>query len=339
MNSSHPPSTANNLAAGKLLGSALRTLELEKQGISALARELDGDLGIKFEEAIQLIAQKQQANGRLILTGMGKSGHIAQKLAATLASTGSPAFFVHPSEASHGDLGMITTLDVIVALSWSGETIELKPMIDYAARFNVALVSICSNPHSALAQASAIALILPKSVEACPHGLAPTTSTTMQLVMGDALAIALLEHKGFSASDFKVFHPGGALGASLSYVRDLMHEGDEMPLIPALMEMSEALPIMSQKGFGCLGVLDGQERLAGIITDGDLRRNMSPRLIGMKAEEVMTIAPKTISPGELASKALEMINAMNITTLFVVDDEFHPLGIIHLHDLLRAKIA
>ena len=322
----------------KLITSATNTLELEALGITQLAKALDDDLGGEFVKAVETISNAQQNNGRVIISGMGKSGHIGQKVAATLASTGTPAFFVHPSEAGHGDLGMITANDAVIGFSWSGETVELSALINYTRRFNVSLIAITSKLDSALAQAADVKLILPRSTEACPHGLAPTTSTTMQLALGDALAIALLEYKGFTASDFKIFHPGGALGASLSYVRDLMHKGDALPLVSSDLKMSEALVIMTEKSFGCLGITDDRGHLDGIITDGDLRRHMNAGLIDMSASDVMTKHPKTVPSSMLASKALEVINSSNITTVFVVDDD-KPVGILHLHDLLRAKIA
>ncbi len=321
-----------------LIASATKTLELEAQGISALVKALENALGEEFVKAVKTITTAQNTGGRVIVSGMGKSGHIGRKIAATLASTGTPAFFVHPSEAGHGDLGMITNKDAVIALSWSGESLELSALIDYTSRFNVQLISITSNEGSALARASNVRLTLPKADEACPHGLAPTTSTTMQLAMGDALAIALLESRGFTAKDYKVFHPGGALGASLSYVRELMHTGDAVPLVNAEMKMSEALVVMTEKSFGCLGITDEKGQLQGIITDGDLRRHMSAKLVDMKAGDVMTTNPKTVSPDMLASKALEIINSLNITTLFVVEND-RPTGILHLHDLLRAKIV
>ena len=322
----------------KLITSATNTLQLEALGITNLAKALDDELGAEFIKAVETISNAQKNNGRVIISGMGKSGHIGQKVAATLASTGTPAFFVHPSEAGHGDLGMITANDAVIGFSWSGETVELSALINYTRRFNVSLIAVTSKLDSALAQAADVKLILPRSTEACPHGLAPTTSTTMQLALGDALAIALLEYKGFTASDFKIFHPGGALGASLSYVRDLMHKGDALPLISRDLKMGEALVVMTEKSFGCLGITDDAGQLAGIITDGDLRRHMSAGLIDMTANEVMTANPKTVPSDMLASKALEVINSSNITTVFVVDDD-KPVGILHLHDLLRAKIA
>jgi arabinose-5-phosphate isomerase len=321
-----------------LLASAVNTLTLERNGIEALSNALDGELGQQFTRAIDTIKRAEESGGRVIITGMGKSGHIGEKVAATLASTGTPAFFVHPSEASHGDLGMVTTNDAIIGFSWSGETVELSAIINYASRFNVALIAVTSKTQSALARAADVRLILPKSAEACPHGLAPTTSTTMQLALGDALAIALLESKGFTASDFKVFHPGGSLGASLQYVRDLMHTGDAMPLVGEHKVMSDALVLMTEKSFGCLGVIDENGHLTGIFTDGDLRRHMSAGLLDKTAGEVMTPAPKVVPPGMLASKALEIVNSSGITTLFVTEEN-KPVGILHLHDLLRARIT
>lgn len=317
------------------VGAAMRTLDLEAEGLLALRAALDNGLARPFSEAVGLI---KAAHGRVICSGIGKSGHVGQKIAATFASTGTPAFFVHPSEASHGDLGMITPDDVILALSWSGETVELKNIITYSRRFSVPLVSITSNATSALGQQSDVVLELPRAKEACPHGLAPTTSTTMQLALGDCLAIALLESKGFTAHDFKMFHPGGSLGASLKYVADLMHKGERLPLALESLPMAEALVIMTEKSFGCLGVVDREGRLVGVLTDGDLRRHMGAGLLSATAGEVMTRNPKSIGPLTLASAALEVINASRITALFVVE-EGRPVGIIHVHDLLRAGVA
>ncbi len=319
------------------ISSARRTLDLEIKGLLALKEVIDDGLGASFVAAIELI---RDSRGRVIVTGMGKSGHIGQKLAATLASTGTPAFFVHPSEASHGDLGMITRNDVIIALSWSGETVELGNILSYSRRFRVPLIALTSREDSALGRASDIVLRLPVSKEACPHGLAPTTSTAMQLAMGDCLAIALLEARGFSATDFKVFHPGGQLGANLRYASDLMHKGDRVPLAPKTLAMSEALVIITEKSFGCLGVVDEAGMLAGIITDGDLRRHMGPDLLTARVGDIMTTKPKTISPDTLASAALGLMNSTErpFTALFVVDDG-KPVGIIHIHDLLRAGVA
>jgi arabinose-5-phosphate isomerase len=322
-------------ALSAAIDSAGRTLGLEIAGLQAVKDAIGAELGPAFVAAIELI---KRLPGRVIVTGMGKSGHVGQKLASTLASTGTPAFFVHPGEASHGDLGMIARDDVIIALSWSGETVELGNILSYSRRFGVPLISITSRNDSALGRASDIVLRLPLSQEACPHGLAPTTSTTMQLAMGDCLAIALLEARGFSAADFKIFHPGGQLGANLRYVADLMHKGDRVPLAPASLAMSEALVIMTEKSFGCLGVVDEAGKLAGIVTDGDLRRHMGPELLNARVDEIMTTKPKTISPDTPASAALQLINASSITALFVADDG-KPVGIVHIHDLLRAGVA
>ena len=318
-----------------ILQAAKRTLELEISGLIRLAKCLEEDICNAFIKAVDLI---HQAEGRVIVTGMGKSGHIGQKVTATLASTGTPAYFVHPGEASHGDLGMITPKDVVLAFSWSGETAELANIIEYTSRFSVPLISVTSRSESALAQAATAALILPTSQEACPHGLAPTTSTTMQLAIGDALAIALLESGGFTASDFKVFHPGGKLGANLKHVGDIMHQSDELPLVNTETVMSDALVVMSEKSFGCLGVIDGDGKLAGIITDGDLRRHMGPSLLESSVSQIMTENPVTISKEVLASAAMEIINSKNITSLFVVEDGC-PVGIVHVHDLLRIGVA
>jgi arabinose-5-phosphate isomerase len=274
----------------------------------------------------------------VIVTGIGKSGHVGQKVAATFASTGTPAFFVHPSEASHGDLGMITRDDAIVAISWSGESVELGNILTYSRRFKVPLIAITSRSDSALGKQSDVVLEMPRAKEACPHGLAPTTSTTMQLAMGDCLAIALLEAKGFTAHDFSVFHPGGSLGASLKFVADIMHTGDRLPLVGEDRIMSEALVTMTQKSFGCLGVIDGKGRLVGMITDGDLRRHMGPELLKARVSDIMTKRPNTLSPDMLASAALQQINSLKRTQMFVVD-KGKPVGVVHVHDLLRAGVA
>lgn len=315
--------------------SAIRTLELEAEGLRALRCALDDGLAAPFATAVSLI---KAARGRVIVSGIGKSGHISQKVAATLASTGTPAFFVHPSEASHGDLGMITREDVILALSWSGETVELKTLITYSRRFSVPLISMTSRRDSALGQQSDVVLELPRAKEACPHGLAPTTSTTMQLALGDCLAIALIEARGFTAQDFRLFHPGGSLGASLKYVADIMHTGDRLPIAPTNKAMSAALVTMTAKSFGCLGIIDGEGVLVGVVTDGDLRRHMGADLITAKTGDIMTKAPKTVGPQTLASAALELINTSRITALFVVENG-KPVGIVHVHDLLRAGVA
>lgn len=314
---------------------ARRTLKLEAQALTQLRQALGGELAPVFAKAVETLLNAQ---GRIIVTGMGKSGHVGQKIAATFASTGSPAFFVHPSEASHGDLGMIMEDDVVLALSKSGETAELSNILTYARRRGIALISITARASSALGLASTHVLLLPDAEEACPHGLAPTTSTTMQLAMGDALAVALLEARGFTAHQFKVFHPGGSLGAQLSYVKDIMHAGEELPLAPADIAMSEAILEMTQKSFGCLGIVDKKGKLAGVVTDGDLRRHMGPDLLTVTAGEIMTANPKSIGPDALASEALELINRSRITALFVVKGG-KPVGILHVHDLLRAAVA
>jgi arabinose-5-phosphate isomerase len=317
------------------LDSARKTFAFESEGLAILSRALEGELGVAFCEAVDLIGR---AEGRVIVTGMGKSGHIGRKLAATLASTGTPASFVHAAEASHGDLGMVTKKDVVIALSWSGETPELREVIHHTQRQTVPLIAVTSVAASALGRNSTVVLLLPKATEACPHGLAPTTSTTMQLVLGDALAIALLESRGFTASDFRVFHPGGRLGAGLTHVRDLMHKDGEVPLVQAGTEMSQAILAMSAKSFGCVGVIDQSRKLIGIVTDGDLRRHMNPGLLTASIDEVMTRNPRTVGPETIASAALEIMNSSKIMALFVVE-EGRPVGILHLHDALRAGVA
>jgi arabinose-5-phosphate isomerase len=315
--------------------SALRTLDVEGSGITAIAAALQSDLSGPFTAAADLT---RNAKGRLIVTGLGKSGHIGRKIAATFASTGTPAFFVHAAEASHGDLGMITPDDVILALSWSGEQPEMKNLISYAARFRIPLIAMTAERESTLGKAADITLTLPKAREACPHNLAPTTSSVMMLALGDALAIALLEGRGFTSVDFSVLHPGGKLGAMLKYARDLMHTGDAVPLKPLGTQMADALVEMSAKGFGCVGIIDGRGHIVGIITDGDLRRQMRPDLITAVVDEVMTQNPKTIDRDTLAGEALEVLNSAKITTLIVTDGG-KPVGILHLHDLLRAGVA
>ena len=317
------------------VASAKRTLDLELQGLSALTDALDEAMADVFAQAIVVLGQ---IDGRVIVTGMGKSGHVGQKIAATLASTGTPAFFVHPSEASHGDLGMITSEDAVLAFSWSGETFELSSLIDYSRRFRVPLIAVTSRADSTLANAAEITLALPNTKEACPHGLAPTTSTVMQLALGDCLAIALLESRGFTAKDFKALHPGGQLGANLRFVGDVMHKAERLPLINKNADMSEALVTMTEKSFGCLGITGDDGALVGIITDGDLRRNMGPELLSQSAEDIMTPDPKVVALDTLASTALEVINSSSITALCVVEGGV-PVGIVHVHDLLRAGVA
>jgi arabinose-5-phosphate isomerase len=269
---------------------------------------------------------------------MGKSGHVGRKIAATLASTGTPAFFVHAADASHGDLGMITSDDVMLVLSWSGETEELKDLINYSRRFRIELIAVTVNSGSTLGAAADIVLALPQTREACPHNLAPTTSSLMQLALGDALAIALLESRGFTAIDFGVFHPRGKLGAALKFVRDIMHTGTAVPLIKRGSPMADAIVEMSAKGFGCVAVTDSTGKLSGVITDGDLRRHMGADLLRVPVDEVMTVSPKVVRPDQLASEALLILNSSKITALVVVDAE-RPIGIVHFHDLLRAGVA
>lgn len=317
--------------------SARRTVRTEREGLTALAAALDDGLAAPFAAAVDLI---RNAAGRVIVSGLGKSGHIGRKIAATLASTGTPAFFVHPAEASHGDLGMITKADVILALSWSGETAELRSIVEYARRFDIALIAMTSAPESSLARESDIVLVLPRVTEACPHGLAPTTSTLMQLALGDALAIALLESRGFTAESFHAFHPGGRLGASLHFVRAIMHQGDALPLVPLGMAMGDAVPVMTAKGFGCLGIVDQAGALVGIVTDGDLRRGLAHDLLARRVDEMMNRAPRTISPDTLVGEALAMMNTADrpFTVLFVVEEN-RPIGIVHMHDFLRLGVA
>lgn len=315
--------------------SAVRTLEVEQEGLAQLKAALSDGLAEPFARAVGLL---KAARGRVIVSGIGKSGHVGQKIAATFASTGTPAFFVHPSEASHGDLGMITREDVILALSWSGETAELKNIITFTRRFSVPLIALTSRDDSALGQQADVVLRLPRAREACPHGLAPTTSTTMQLALGDCLAVALLEAKGFTAHDFKVFHPGGSLGASLKYVADVMHTGEALPLASETETMAKALVTMTAKSFGCLGIVDTKGKLVGVVTDGDLRRHMGPDLPTRMTGDIMTRRPKTATSRMLTSAALEMLNASRITALFVVD-KGKPVGILHVHDLLRTGVA
>jgi arabinose-5-phosphate isomerase len=318
-----------------VIDSALRTLEAEGGGVAALAAALHDRLGPAFIAAIELIGAAQ---GRVIVTGMGKSGHVARKIASTFASTGTPALFVHPAEASHGDLGMIADNDVIIALSWSGETAELKNLTDYSRRHGIKLIAITAIADSALAKAADVVLALPQAREACPHNLAPTTSSLMQLALGDALAIALLESRGFTALDFGLLHPGGKLGALLKTVGDLMHAGAAVPLVPLGTRMSEAIIEMSSKGFGCVGITDSRGMLIGIITDGDLRRHMRNDLLDASVDAVMTRSPKVVRPGQLISETLELINTMKVTALFAVEAG-KPVGVIHVHDLLRAGAA
>jgi arabinose-5-phosphate isomerase len=332
-----PLKTAKSTAADGPAASARRTIDTEREGLVALGRALDDGLAAPFAETVALI---RAATGRVVVTGMGKSGHIGRKVAATLASTGTPALFVHPAEASHGDLGMVTPDDVILALSWSGETAELRSLIEYSRRWEIGLVAITAPPDSTLARQSDIALVLPAAAEACPDNLGvPTTSTLMQLALGDALAVALLESRGFDRESFHALHPGGRLGASLHFVRDVMHRDDAMPLARLGAPMREAIMVISGKRLGCVGIVDDNGALAGIITDGDLRRHLDgPDLLTQSVETVMTRGPKTIAPDILVGAALDLLNQAQITTLFVVENG-KPVGIVHMHDLLRIGVA
>jgi arabinose-5-phosphate isomerase len=329
------PRTETDLTSERSHLDVARTvLHTEAAGLRALAAALDDS----FARAVDLLAG---ATGRVAVSGMGKSGHVARKIAATLASTGTPALFVHPAEASHGDLGMMVPGDAVLALSNSGETAELADIVAHSRRFGLPLVAITARGNSALATAADIALILPLADEACPMGLAPTTSTTMQLALGDALAVALLTRRGFTAAEFHQFHPGGRLGVRLRHVRDLMHTGDAVPLAPPDTPMDRALLLITEKHFGCLGVTDAAGRLIGVITDGDLRRAMGPELLTRRVGEIMTRSPRTIAPDALAAEALHAMNARDkpITSLFVVEPDGAPIGILHIHDLLRAGVA
>lgn len=314
------------------LDTAREVILTEADALRTLADALDS----RFREAVDLLLA---ANGRVIVTGIGKSGHIAHKIAATLASTGTPAQFVHPAEASHGDLGMVTRNDVVLAISNSGEAPELANMIAFAKRFEIPLIGLTSKPDSSLGQHSDVVLEVPNLAEACGTGVVPSSSTTMALALGDALAIALMKHRDFTAKDFREFHPGGKLGSKLAKVSDLMHRGDELPLISVNTPMSEALIAISQKGFGVVGILDGKN-LAGIITDGDLRRHMDGLLEKM-AKDVMTPAPSLVAADDLAESALAVMNAKKITCLFVTEtrDASEPVGILHIHDCLRAGLS
>jgi arabinose-5-phosphate isomerase len=311
---------------------ARRVIRAEIEGLKGLAEALDG----AFETAVGAFAA---VRGRVVVTGVGKSGHVGRKIAATLASTGTPAQFVHPVEASHGDLGMIGAGDVILALSNSGETSELADIVAYSRRFKILLVAITGSARSTLAGAADVALLLPAAAEACPMGLAPTTSTTMMMTLGDALAIALLERKGFSPADFQRFHPGGRLGRRLLRVRDIMHVGDEIPLVSSAACMSEAILMMTAKSFGCAGICDPRGRLIGVITDGDLRRHMGEALLGKTVQEVMHRRPKAVAAAALAVDALGIMNRFAITSLFVIEDGDRPVGFLHMHDCLRAGVA
>lgn len=311
-----------------------RVLELEARGLTLLMDNLDG-----VPAALDALAG---VSGRVVVTGIGKSGHIARKIAATLASTGTPALFVHPAEASHGDLGMIQRGDAVIALSYSGATAELADIVTHTRRFAIPLIAVTGRGDSVLAEAADYALVLPQAPEACPMGLSPTTSTAMMLALGDAIAIALLERRGFTPSDFQMLHPGGTLGRRLLKVADIMHAGERMPLAGLGTPMSEAVLLMTEKTFGCVGIVDGKGGLVGIVTDGDLRRHMAGDLLRQPVDAVMSRGPRTIGAQALAAEALAIMNGATggrpITSLFVVEGG-RPIGILHVHDCLRAGVA
>ncbi len=311
-----------------------RVLDSARDAIGELGENLNGE----FSRAVDLLLA---VKGRVIVSGMGKSGHIARKIAATLASTGTPAQFIHPAEASHGDLGAVTRADALLILSNSGETAELAHLITFAKRFAIPMIGVASRRDSALMRAADVAIELPKAREACPMGLAPTTSTTLMLVIGDALAVALMERRGFTPDQYRELHPGGSLGRALVRVCDIMHSGEDMPLVPERAAMGEALVVMTAKRFGCVGIVNDSGGLVGIFTDGDLARRMDSDLLSLKVKDVMTRTPKVIGPGQLAAQALAKMNSQKITVLFVVDGEqpaAKPVGILHMHDCLRAGL-
>lgn len=316
--------------------SALRTIATERAGLDALHQAIGNGLSDPFAAAVEMI---RAASGRVIVTGMGKSGHVGRKIAATLASTGTPSYFVHPAEASHGDLGMVQPEDVVIALSWSGEAVELSAIVGYTRRFRVGLIAITANRDSALGREADIPLVLPKAEEACPNGLAPTTSTTMQMALGDALAVALLEARGFSRQDFYVYHPGGKLGAQLKTVATIMHSGERLPVVGETAAMADVVAMITAKGFGCAIVIDAEGKLTGVVTDGDLRRKLGTGWGGRLARDVMTRDPRRIAPDALTAEALEMVNRLRVTALIVADAQDRPVGLVHVHDLLALGVA
>lgn len=333
MRSADPVPAFSRDEAGDL-AAARRVLDYAGEALAALGEVLNGD----FSRAVDLL---MAVKGRVIVSGMGKSGHIGRKIAATLASTGTPAQFIHPAEASHGDLGAVTRNDALLMLSNSGETAELSNLITFAKRFSIPMIGIASRADSTLLQAADVPLLLPRAKEACPIGMAPTTSTTLMLVLGDALAVALMERRGFSADQYRDFHPGGSLGRKLVRVSDLMHKGDAMPLVEENSSMQEALLVMSKQHFGCVGVTDKSGSLIGIITHGDLARHMDRDLLAQSPATVMTRNPKVVGPDQLAAEALAIMNEKKITQLFVLDPKVaakKPAGILHIHDCLRAGL-
>ncbi len=323
------------MTSQEIINAARQVLDTEMHGLSLLKDSISD----AFVQAANLMFNTK---GRVIISGMGKSGHVGQKIAATLASTGTPSFFVHPSEASHGDLGMLTKNDTLITISNSGESREMGDIISFSRRFGIPMIAITSNPQSTMAQAADIVLLIPnkkEAPEACPLGMAPTTSTTTTLAMGDALAVALLEMRGFTKEQFHDRHPGGKLGNVLLKVSDVMAKGDAMPLVAPDMMMADALVIMTEKSLGCLGVVDSDGRLIGVITDGDLRRHMTADIIVRQAGDIMTKNPKTIPPNMLGSEAVGLMNTAKITNIFVVDADNKPVGLLHLHHLLQAGVV
>lgn len=321
-----------------IIQTAKRVIDTEIQGLN-LMRDAMGDA---FVQAVEMMEPVKENKGRIIISGMGKSGHIGQKIAATLASTGTPSFFVHPSEASHGDLGMLTKEDLLITISNSGESREMGDIISYSRRHNIPMIAITSKGESTMAKAADLVLLIPNAKmapEACPLGLAPTTSTTLTLAMGDALAVALIEKRGFTMQDFKDRHPGGKLGNVLLKVEDIMAKGAELPLIGPDELMADALVVMTEKSLGCLGVVSETGELLGIITDGDLRRHMTADLIVRRTADVMTKNPKTLIGSMLGVEAVAYMNDNKITNIFVVDGENRPVGLLHIHHLLKAGVA
>ena len=312
--------------------SAIRTIDSEIKAIEELKHSLDSS---SLTQALDFM---QNSKGRIIITGMGKSGHIGKKIAASLASTGTPSFFVHPAEASHGDLGMITEDDVVIAISNSGESRELIDILNYCKRFGIKLVAITKNVESSLGKAGDVVLLLPNNGEACPLGLAPTSSTTATLVLGDILTIGMIERKGFSKEDFNDRHPGGKLGSILKRVSDLMHTGQDMPILDENSNMQAVLLEMTSKRLGCVGFINQAGDLTGILTDGDLRRCLSSKILEEKAVDLMTKNPKTIVPNAMSAEALKIMHDKKITNLFVVENK-KPVGVIHIHDLLNNGVA
>lgn len=322
----------------EIIASAKRVIDAEINGL----RQMHENFGDAFVQAVEMMCPIKNQKGRIIISGMGKSGHIGQKIAATFASTGTPSFFVHPSEASHGDLGMLTEDDLLITISNSGESREMGDIISFSRRYGIPMIAITSNPTSSMAQAADLTLLIPDkktAPEACPLGLAPTTSTTLTIAMGDALAVALIEKRGFTMQDFKDHHPGGKLGNVLLKVSDIMAKDDSLPLIGPDAKMADALVTMTVKSYGCLGVVDAQGTLLGVITDGDLRRHMSADLVNKSVKDIMTKNPKTIVPNMLGVEAVAYMNANKITNVFVQDADGKPVGLLHVHHLLQAGIA